>query len=114
LDIDERMKRMTKEEAVAMAICGETLTDAGYVGDYHAEQLGKIWDTYLPEARAAIAAADKWDAEVHPPTPELISAVVSELEHYKPGPVAHISPGLDSAIQEELGHGPKSIVGDGQ
>jgi hypothetical protein len=50
-DIDERMKGMSKEEAVAKVICeldGEPPDCAKY---------------YIGIARAAIAAADKWDAE---------------------------------------------------
>jgi hypothetical protein len=119
------MKGMSKEEAVAKAICGETLTDVGHVGDDHMEQLGKIWDTYLPEARAAIAAADKWDAEeakgrtAISGNSQSLGISSGAIGSFQPQPALNqdamdaeaarrgiksslaLSPGLDSAIQDE-------------
>jgi hypothetical protein len=48
---------------------------------------------YLDTARAAIAAADKWDAEQRQP---------------------EISVGQDAAIQDELDHPPASIMEEGK
>jgi hypothetical protein len=124
-DIDERIKGMTKEEAVAKAI---------YEGRNGAAC--KFWKLiteahkapYLADARAAIAAADKWDAEEKARTcthPLAMGAASMGPDGYtmwrcpdcgasfddrKPA----ISPGLDSAIQEELDRPPASIMEEGK
>jgi hypothetical protein len=75
--------------------------------------------SFLPAARAAIAAADKWDAEqgkgksMRPLTEaehrEVMNALAaSGQKQYT------ISPGLDSAIQDELDHPPASIMEEGK
>jgi hypothetical protein len=78
-DIDERMKGMSKEEAVARAMARTHWTDYSR------------WLKYLPAACAAIAAADKWDAEQRQPA---------------------ISAGQDAAIQDELDHPTSAIMKD--
>jgi hypothetical protein len=96
------MKGMSKEEAVAKAISGAPFPSK--------ESLRK--------ARLAIAAADKWDAEDRRAefvvTPEIGSEIASALESYKPRPAVYVSPGLDSAIQDELDHPPASIMEEGK
>jgi hypothetical protein len=88
-DIDERMKGMTKEEAVAQAVCD-------LPGD----------PSSLDIARAAIAAAGKWDAEQGKgnQTPMYRLAMAQ----------SQVSAGLDSAIQDELDHPPASIMEEGK
>jgi hypothetical protein len=114
-DIDERMKGMSKEEAVNLAISAEL------------EKAGVILAGVNP-GRAAIAAADKWDAEEKARTcthPLAMGAASMGPDGYtmwrcpdcgasfddrKPT----ISAGLDSAIQDELGHPPASIMEEGK
>lgn len=105
-DVDERMKGMSKEEAVARAICATTniamegqtdemFGNPDYIIPANKRLDGRaiaLWELNLPQARSAITAADKWDAEQRPPA---------------------ISPGLDSAIQDELDHPPASITREG-
>jgi hypothetical protein len=69
---------MTKEEDVARAMC---------IAD---REKDIRWRLYIPRARAAIAAADKWDEEQSQPA---------------------ISQGFDDALQAELDHPPASILG---
>jgi hypothetical protein len=81
---------MTKEEAVSKAIAGLIKCDTTGL----APAVASVFLSGFEEAaRAAIAAADKWDAEQHR---------------------SEISAGQDSAIQEELDHPPASIMEEGK
>jgi hypothetical protein len=89
-DIDERMKGMSKEEAVRDAIAGCIKCDTTGL----APAVASVFLSGFEEAaRAAIAAADKWDAEQRQP---------------------EISAGQDAAIQDELDHPPASIMEEGK
>jgi hypothetical protein len=109
-DIDERMKGMSKEDAVARAIVARRELP---------ENIEINWGAFLSDARAAIAAADKWDAEqgkgksMRPLTEaehrEVMNALAaSGQKQYT------ISPGLESAIRDELDHPPASIMEEGK
>jgi hypothetical protein len=111
-DIDERMKGMSKEEAVARAVRDSDLAEGHCLAE-------DTFVSFLPAARAAIAAADKWDAEqgkgksMRPLTEaehrEVMNALAaSGQKQYT------ISPGLESAIQDELDHPPASIMEEGK
>jgi hypothetical protein len=111
-DIDERMKGMSKEEAVARAIRDSDLAEGHCLAD-------DTFVSFLPAASAAIAAADKWDAEqgkgksmrslTEAEHREVMNALAaSGQKQYT------ISPGLDSAIQDELDHPPASIMEEGK
>jgi uncharacterized membrane protein YheB (UPF0754 family) len=89
-DIDERMKGMSKEDAVAKAI-QNAYQDFANKTAYEHMQMGDLILKHV--ARAAIAAADKWDAEQRQPA---------------------ISAGQDAAIQDELDHPPASIMEEGK
>jgi hypothetical protein len=96
-DIDERMKGMSKEEAVAREICRSKTCEGINCCQWPA-QGGRTScpvkaGGYDDAARAAIAAADKWDAEQRQP---------------------EISAGQDAAIQDELDHPPASIMEEGK
>jgi hypothetical protein len=89
-DIDERMKGMSKEEAVRDAIAGCIKCDTTGL----APAVASVFLSGFEEAaRAAIAAAAKWDAEQRQP---------------------EISAGQDAAIQDELDHPPASIMEEGK
>jgi hypothetical protein len=106
------MKGMTKEEAVARAVRDSDLAEGHCLAD-------DTFVSFLPAARAAIAAADKWDAEegkgkqMRPLTEAEHSAVMNALADSGEKQYA-ISPGLDSAIQDELDHPPASIMEEGK
>jgi hypothetical protein len=122
-DIDERMKGMSKEEAVARAVFAASRGGLPYEAwtDFQRQVM-------LAEARAAIAAADKWEAEEKARTcthPLAMGAASMGPDGYtmwrcpdcgasfddrKPA----ISTGLDSAIQDELDHPPASIMEEGK
>jgi hypothetical protein len=114
-DIDERMKGMSKEDAVAKAI-QNAYQDFADKTAYEHMQMGDLILKHV--ARAAIAAADKWDAEegkgkqMRPLTEAEHSAVMNALADSGEQPA--ISPGLDSAIQDELDHPPASIMEEGK
>jgi hypothetical protein len=149
-DIDERMKGMSKEEAVARAIRESDLAEGHCLAD-------DTFVSFLPAARAAIAAADKWDAEqgkcnlCESSNGHHFSCVTIQRDYidgsaaisgnsqslgissgaigsFQPQPALNqdamdaetarrgiksslaLSPGLDSAIQDELDHPPASIM----
>jgi hypothetical protein len=115
-DIDERMKGMSKEDAVAKAI-QDAYQDFADKTAYEHMQMGDLILKHV--ASAAIAAADKWDAEqakgksMRPLTEaehrEVMNALAaSGQKQYT------ISPGLESAIQDELDHPPASIMEEGK
>jgi hypothetical protein len=115
-DIDERMKGMSKEDAVAKAI-QDAYQDFADKTAYEHMQMGDLILKHV--ASAAIAAADKWDAEqakgksMRPLTEaehrEVMNALAaSGQKQYT------ISPGLESAIQDELDHPPASIMEEGE
>jgi hypothetical protein len=115
-DIDERMKGMSKEEAVRDAIAGCIKCDTTGL----APAVASVFLSGFEEAaRAAIAAAAKWDAEegkgkqMRPLTEAEHSAVMNALADSGEKQYA-ISPGLDSAIQDELDHPPASIMEEGK
>jgi hypothetical protein len=102
-DIDERMKGMSKEEAVAKAI---QLIECGVPW----ERINPRWRSdYLEFARAAITAADKWDAEQGKTAGQRLIQSAQDASK-KLRAQSTISPGLDSAIQAEEDHGPASIM----
>jgi hypothetical protein len=114
---------MTKEEAVARAVFAVA---RGGLPDESWTDLQR--QLMLADARAAIAAADKWDADEKARTcthPLAMGAASMGPDGYtmwrcpdcgasfddrKPA----ISPGLDSAIQDELDHPPASIMEEGK
>jgi hypothetical protein len=104
------MKGMSKEDAVAKAI-QDAYQDFANMTAYEHMQMGDLILKHV--ARAAIAAADKWDAE---------QRVRSRADQYKldqkpmypDAANMGISPGLDSAIQDELDHPPASIMEEGK
>jgi hypothetical protein len=100
-DIDERMKGMSKEEAVARAMARTHWTD------------DSRWLKYLPAACAAIAAADKWDAEQRVRSPA-DQYRLDQKPMYPDAPNMGFSPGLNSAIQDELDHPLASIMEEGK
>jgi hypothetical protein len=124
-DIDERMNGMTKEEAVGEALRTECVALFGATWSYE-----NAWRL----ASAAIAAADKWDAEEGNGAKasssnaalEQIASVCSvnmdiacnhrmALDFVRQiASRSNISPGLNSAIQDELDHPPASIMEEGK
>jgi hypothetical protein len=113
-DVDERMKGMSKEEAVARSLLAQANADIGLT----------TWEA-AALARAAIAAADKWDAEQraaackHPRAQGVGSTGPNAITvwscpdcgaSYDSRKASQISPGLDSAIQDEEDHPPASIM----
>jgi hypothetical protein len=115
-DIDERMKGMSKEDAVAKAI-QDAYQDFANKTAYEHMQMGDLILKHV--ASVAIAAADKWDAEqakgksMRPLTEaehrEVMNALAaSGQKQYT------ISSGLESAIQDELDHPPASIMEEGK
>jgi hypothetical protein len=126
-DIDERMKGMSKEEAVARAICastniamdGETeviFDNPDYIIPAHKRTDGKAmarWQLYIPLAHVAIAAADKWDAEQRVRSPA-DQYRLDQKPMYPDAPNMGVSPGLNSAIQDEFDHPPASIMEEGK
>jgi hypothetical protein len=96
---------MTKEEAVARALCVADGRDPDFNYDPRGIRSKDDfrWCLYIPRARAAIKAADKWDAEqrVENQTPMYRLAMAQ----------SQVSTGLDDALQAELDHPPASIVG---
>jgi hypothetical protein len=138
-DIDERMKGMTKEEAVAKAICKSRFINGGNEDDDGWNSApDSLKNEYLETARAAIAAADKWDAEQAKGRTAISGNIQSlgissgAIGSFQPQPALNqdamdaetarrgiksslaISPGLDSAIQDELDHPPASIMEEGK
>jgi hypothetical protein len=134
-DIDERMKGMTKEEAVRDAIAGCIKCDTTGL----APAVAAVFLSGFEEAaRAAIAAADKWDAEeakgrtAISGNSQSLGISSGAIGSFQPQPALNqdamdaeaarrgiksslaLSPGLDSAIQDELDHPPASIMGDGK
>jgi hypothetical protein len=130
-DIDERMKGMSKEEAVRDAIAGCIKCDTTGL----APAVASVFLSGFEEAaRAAIAAADKWDAEEGNGAKassanaalEQIASVCSDnmdiacnhrmaLDFVRQiASRSTISPGLESAIQDELDHPPASIMEEGK
>jgi hypothetical protein len=123
-DIDERMKGMTKEDAVANAVSDEYGSVlCSYAGQMkYCSRLNPFVSrpcACVAVARAAIAAADKWDAEqgkgksmrslTEAEHREVMNALAaSGQKQYT------IFPGLNSAIQEELDHPPASIMEEGK
>jgi hypothetical protein len=111
-------KRMRKEEAVATAI--SAAENAWLTGE------DNIGDGYIALSRAAIVAADKWDAEQGKGRTEqdwntlqscydtAMAEVASLRARFNSRPASAISPGLDSVIQEELDHPPASIMEKGK
>jgi hypothetical protein len=130
-DIDERMKGMSKEDAVAKAI-QDAYQDFANKTAYEHMQMGDLILKHV--ASAAIAAADKWDAEQGERAKtssanaalEQIASVCSDnmdiacnhrmaLDFVRQiASRSNISPGLDSAIQDELDHPPASIMEEGK
>jgi hypothetical protein len=95
---------MTKEEAVARAIC-KSKTCEGINCCQWPAQGGRTScpvkvGGYDYAASAAIAAADKWDAE--------------DRKRLDAHAQSNISPGQDAAIQDELDHPPASIMEEGK
>jgi hypothetical protein len=103
-DIDERMKGMTKEEAVGVALRTECMAIFGATWSY---------DNAWRFARIAIAAADKWDAEHNKEAAGPLMLHDMKTGGLYPAPRS-LSPGLDSAIQDELDHPPASIMEEGK
>jgi hypothetical protein len=130
-DIDERMKGMSKEDAVGKAI-QDAYQDFANKTAYEHMQMGDLILKHV--ASAAIAAADKWDAEQGERAKtssanaalEQIASVCSDnmdiacnhrmaLDFVRQiASRSNISPGLDSAIQDELDHPPASIMEEGK
>jgi hypothetical protein len=111
-DIDERMKGMSKEEAVGVALRTECMAIFGATWSY---------DNAWRFARIAIAAADKWDAEqvkcnlCESSNGHRFSCVTIQRDYIDGGAASvAISPGQDSAIQDELDHPPASIMEEGK
>lgn len=103
-DIDERMKGMSKEEAVARELAA-LITEPG-------AETRVAYCMML--AHAAIATADKWDAEQ-----QTLAAATDLLprQHLDPDKWpsrSNISAGQDAAIQDELDHPPASIMEEGK
>jgi hypothetical protein len=141
-DIDERMKGMSKEEAVARAIC-KSKTCEGINCCQWPAQGGRTScpvkaGGYDYAARDAIAAADKWDAEqakrrtAISGNSQSLGISSGAIGSFQPQPALNqdamdaeaarrgiksslaLSPGLDSAIQDELDHPPASIMEEGK
>jgi hypothetical protein len=130
-DIDERMKGMSKEDAVGKAI-QDAYQDFANKTAYEHMQMGDLILKHV--ASAAIAAADKWDAEQGERAKtssanaalEQIASVCSDnmdiacnhrmaLDFVRQiASRSNISPGLDAAIQDELDHPPASIMEEGK
>lgn len=109
-DIDERMKGMSKEEAVRDAIAGCIKCDTTGL----APAVASVFLSGFEEAaRAAIAAAAKWDAEQRVRLPA-DQYRLDQKPMYPDAPNMGVSPGLDSAIQDELDHPPASIMEKGK
>jgi hypothetical protein len=124
---------MTKEESVTKAIFEASDANVAF-GDVH--DLGKA--TFARMSRAAIAAADKWDAEqakgrtAISGNSQSLGFSSGAIGSFQPQPALNqdamdaetarrgiksslaLSPGLDSAIQDELDHPPASIMEEGK
>jgi hypothetical protein len=122
---------VSKEEAVARAIRESDLAEGHCLAD-------DTFVSFLPAARAAIAAADKWDAEQAKGRTEISGNSQSlginsgAIGSFQPQPALNqdamdaeaarrgiksslaLSPGIDSAIQDELDHPPASIMEEGK
>jgi hypothetical protein len=134
-DIDERMKGMSKEDAVAKAI-QDAYQDFANRTAYEHMQMGDLILKHV--ASAAIAAADKWDAEqakgrtAISGNSQSLGFSSGAIGSFQPQPALNqdamdaetarrgiksslaLSPGLDSAIQDELDHPPASIMEKGK
>jgi hypothetical protein len=134
-DIDERMKGMSKEDAVAKAI-QDAYQDFANKTAYEHMQMGDLILKHV--TRAAIAAADKWDAEqakgrtAISGNSQSLGISSGAIGSFQPQPALNqdamdaetarrgiksslaLSPGLDSAIQDELDHPPASIMEEGK
>lgn len=97
---------MSKEEAVARAIRDSDLAEGHCLAD-------DTFVSFLPAASAAIAAADKWEAEqlVRSPADQYR---LDQKPMYPEAANMGISPGINSAIQDELDHPPASIMEEGK
>jgi hypothetical protein len=117
-DIDERMKGMSKEEAVADAVRDEYGSRlCSYAGQMkYCSRLNPVVSrpcACAAVASAAIAAADKWDAEEGKGVWLAGAPWAKDASEKLPAQSA-ISPGLDYAIQDELDHPPASIMEEGK
>jgi hypothetical protein len=127
------MKGMSKEEAVARAlvlvtakrpadpngIAWHVLTADPDFDDLPCDCTeGTVDDDITQEAvillaRAAIAAADKWDAEQGRTAGQRLIQSARDASK-KIRAQSTISPGLDSAIQNEIDHGPAAVMEEGK
>jgi hypothetical protein len=128
-DIDERMKGMSKEDAVAKAI-QNAYQDFANKSAYEHMQMGDLILKHV--ASAAIAAADKWDAEQGERAKtssanaalEQIASVCSDnmdiacnhrmaLDFVRQiASKSTISLSLDAEIKDEMDHPPASIMSE--
>jgi hypothetical protein len=104
------MMGMSKEDAVAKAI-QDAYQDFANKTAYEHMQMGDLILKHV--ARAAIAAADKWDAEEGKTAGQRLIQSAQDASK-KLRAQSTISPGLDSAIQDELDHPPASIMEEGK